>query len=354
MRSIEGSAGARPSAHGAAASSPSPQGAGQSPAGAAFTSPCKRGPSTTAQEAGICALVAQIPGEEEASPQALGGESGLAVRPPHPIPPERLSKDPASGERERGVASPHAVALPRGGGEKGCVAIAAGTGEIAVAGVTLVADVAGALYWAEERLLVISDLHLEKGSSFAKRGVLLPPYDTASTLDRLAGPLSRFAVRTVVALGDSFHDQEGSARLAVVDRAQLRELQRGRDWVWIAGNHDPDPAERLGGSFATSLGIWPLSFRHEPTPRASPGEIAGHLHPVARISRRGQSVTRRCFVTDGERLVMPAFGAYAGGLNIRNTAFANVFGVRAFTAHLLGQRRLYAFAAAGCMADGGR
>ncbi len=224
--------------------------------------------------------------------------------------------------------------------------------EIPVAGVALVADLAGALYWPEERLLVISDLHLEKGSSFARRGVLLPPYDTASTLDRLAGALSRYAVRTVVALGDSFHDQNGPARLAAADRAKLLELQRGRNWVWIAGNHDPDPADCLGGVFATSLSLWPLSFRHEPTPQASPGEIAGHLHPVARVSRRSHTLTRRCFVSDGARLVMPAFGAYAGGLNIRHAAFVEVFGALAFTAHVLGQRRLFAFAAMRCVADG--
>jgi uncharacterized protein len=233
----------------------------------------------------------------------------------------------------------------------GQVGVAADAAEITVAGVALVADVAGALYWPEEQLLVVSDLHLEKGSSFARRGVLLPPYDTASTLERLAGALSRYAVRTVVALGDSFHDQEGPARLAVRDRAQLKELARGRDWVWIAGNHDPDPAYHLGGVFATSLSLWPLSFRHEPTPQASPGEIAGHLHPVARIIGRSRALTRRCFVSDGARLVMPAFGVYAGGLNIRHGAFVEVFGALAFTAHLLGQRRLFAFAATRCLAD---
>jgi hypothetical protein len=225
-------------------------------------------------------------------------------------------------------------------------------GEISVAGVTLAADPSGALYWPEERFLVVADLHLEKGSSFATRGVLLPPYDTASTLERLAGTLSRHAPRTVVALGDNFHDPNGPARLAAADRAGLLELQRGRDWVWIAGNHDPDPAGHIGGVFATSLGLGPLWFRHEPAPHASPGEIAGHLHPVARVSRRGHNLTRRCFVSDGTRLVMPAFGAYTGGLNIGHPAFARVFGALAFTAHLLGQRRLYAFAAARCSAEG--
>jgi DNA ligase-associated metallophosphoesterase len=237
-------------------------------------------------------------------------------------------------------------------GEKNGRFAVAVNAEITVAGVTLVADIAGALYWPEEQLLVVSDLHLEKGSSFAERGILLPPYDTASTLERLAGLLSRHVVRTVVALGDNFHDRGGPARLAAGDRANLLELQRGRDWVWIAGNHDPDPADRIGGVFARSLSLDPLLFRHEPTPQPNPGEIAGHLHPVARVSRRGRLLTRRSFVSDGVRLVMPAFGAYAGGLNVRNVAFVNVFGALAFTAHLLGQRRLYAFAAARCLADG--
>jgi uncharacterized protein len=223
---------------------------------------------------------------------------------------------------------------------------------ITVAGVTLIADLAGALYWPDERLLIVSDLHLEKGSSFASRGVLLPPYDTAATLERLSGTLSRHDVRIVVSLGDNFHDQGGPARLADADRARLSALQRGRDWIWIAGNHDPDPADRIGGDFAQALALGPLVFRHEPAPDASPGEIAGHLHPVARISRRGHTLTRRCFASDGARLVMPAFGAYTGGLDIRHAAFVRVFGACNFTAHLIGQRRLYALAAARCAGDG--
>jgi hypothetical protein len=228
-----------------------------------------------------------------------------------------------------------------------------GAGEITVAGTTLAADVAGALYWSEEQLLVVSDLHLEKGSSFAARGILLPPYDTASTLERLAGLLSRYAVRTVVALGDNFHDEGGPARLAATDRATLCELQRGRDWIWFAGNHDPNPGEGIGGVFARSLAVGSLMFRHEPTRSPCEGEIAGHLHPSARVHRRGRTLTRRCFVSDETRLVMPAFGAYTGGLNIRHAAFLQVFGALAFTAHLLGQRRLYALAAARCLADAG-
>src|SRR5437868_2117044 len=137
-------------------------------------------------------------------------------------------------------------------------------GRVTVAGVALRADCLGALYWPEEGLLVVADLHLEKGSSFARRGTLLPPYDTAATLAALARLIARYAPRTVAALGDSFHDGGGPARLSASDRAALAVLQRGRDWIWIAGNHDPDPAEGIGGMFAAVVSVGALTFRHEP------------------------------------------------------------------------------------------
>lgn len=229
------------------------------------------------------------------------------------------------------------------------IAMSDGTA-IAIAGASLVADPEGALYWPDEGMLAVADLHLEKGSSYAERGVLLPPYDSAATLARLARLIAHYAPRLVVALGDSFHDGGGPARLADADRAALRALQRGRDFIWIAGNHDPDPADGIGGDFADLIGIGALTFRHEPT-ETGLGEIAGHLHPAARIARRGRSVRRRCFVGDGNRLVMPAFGVYAGGLNVRDRAFAAFFGTLDFTAHLLGTGRLYAIAGRNCLAD---
>ena len=222
---------------------------------------------------------------------------------------------------------------------------------ITVSGVTLLTDPAGALYWADEKLLVVADLHLEKGSAFAKRGVLLPPYDTATTLARLAGVIGRYAPRLVIALGDSFHDGEGPVRMSAPDRASLKALQRGRDWLWIAGNHDPNLPADIGGRFAQSLALGGLTFRHEPAAEASDGEIAGHLHPLACIVQRGRAVRRRCFASDGRRLVMPAFGAYAGGLNVRDRAIVSLFGVLSFTAHMLGERRLYAVPAARCLSD---
>jgi DNA ligase-associated metallophosphoesterase len=225
-----------------------------------------------------------------------------------------------------------------------------GDGVVAVAGSEFAADPSGVIYWQDQALLAVADLHLEKGSSFAARGVLLPPYDTAATLARLAVLIAHYAPRVVVALGDSFHDRRGPGRLADSDRATLRGLQRGRDWVWIAGNHDPDPAEGIGGRFLTTLKLGPVTFRHQPAGNAV-GEIAGHLHPIARVSRRGRAVSRRCFAGDGTRLVMPAFGAYAGGLNVRDGAFTQVFSSLAFTAHMLGQHRVYAVAGKHCLPD---
>lgn len=221
---------------------------------------------------------------------------------------------------------------------------------LTVCGVALAADPVGALYWPEEKLLVVADLHLEKGSSFAARGVLLPPYDTATTLSRLARLIARYAPRTVIALGDSFHDGGGPARMADVDRAALCALQRGRTWIWIAGNHDPDPAENIGGGFADSLAVGVLTFRHQPSGPGE-GEIAGHLHPLACVARRGRAVRRPCFASDGRRAVLPAFGAFTGGLNVRDRAIVSLFGALSFTAHLLGAGRIYAVPAARCLAD---
>jgi DNA ligase-associated metallophosphoesterase len=231
------------------------------------------------------------------------------------------------------------------------LAARAGAGEIAVAGAPLVADIAGVLYWPQEHLLAVADLHLEKGSAYAARGVLLPPYDTASTLARLGAVIARYAPRIVVALGDNFHDGGGPARIADGDRANLLALQHGRDWIWIAGNHDPEPGEGIGGRFMDTLACGPVVFRHAPQANECDGEVAGHLHPVARVAQRGRTTSRRCFAGDGRRLVMPAFGAYAGGLNVRHRAFTDVFATLAFTAHMLGEGRLYAIAAKRCLAD---
>ncbi|GJE25725.1 hypothetical protein LKMONMHP_0564 [Methylobacterium organophilum] len=211
-----------------------------------------------------------------------------------------------------------------------------------LAGETLTLDRTGALWLEAHRALVVSDLHLEKGSAFAARsGQFLPPYDTRETLACLHEVIQRFDPALVVALGDSFHDAGGPERLETGDRALIAALQEGRDWLWIAGNHDAGVSDGIGGRFADTLALGGLTLRHEPLVGAEAGEVAGHLHPCGKVSMRGRSVRRRCFVEDGHRLVMPAFGAYAGGLNVRGAAFESLF-PKGFTAHLLGDGRVFA------------
>ncbi|MFG1358866.1 ligase-associated DNA damage response endonuclease PdeM [Xanthobacter pseudotagetidis] len=227
--------------------------------------------------------------------------------------------------------------------------VTAGPASEAICGREALLDPSGALFLVEERALVVADMHLEKGSAFARRGQMLPPYDTAETLARLAALVARLKPRLVVALGDSLHDRWGAERLGTEARAALAALQAGRDFLWIAGNHDPEP-HGLGGACAPCLDLGGLVLRHEPGvgSRGGPGEICGHLHPVARVVRRGRALRRRCFVTDGARMVLPAFGAYAGGLEVSAPAIAGLFGPGGFTAHLLGEGRTYRLTSDAC------
>jgi len=211
-------------------------------------------------------------------------------------------------------------------------------------GADLLADLSGALYWPERRLLAVADLHLEKGSGFAARGQLLPPYDTAQTLAQLAAVIARHEPETVVCLGDSFHDGKAGQRLGQADGERLGRLITARHWIWIAGNHDPVPPLHLGGVVQAELTSGPLLFRHIAAAGASPGEVSGHFHPKAALNWRGRRVGGRCFIGDDRRLILPAFGAYAGGLDVRDPAIAGLFGQRT-RIHILGQSRLHSFLA---------
>ena len=197
----------------------------------------------------------------------------------------------------------------------------------------------GALWLEGSATLIVSDLHLEKGTALARGGHRLPPYDTRTTLQRVGALLDALSPKRVISLGDSFHDGGGAARLDAEDRLTLSAMIARTDWIWVEGNHDPAPPADLGGRAMAEVDIDGLIFRHEPIVGAA-GEIAGHLHPCARVVSRSGSVRRRCFATDGERLVMPAFGAYAGGLNVCDEAFAALFPQGCY-ALMLGRARVY-------------
>lgn len=216
------------------------------------------------------------------------------------------------------------------------------THEIELKGQLALLDLTGAMYLAQHDVLLVADLHFEKGSSFARRGMMLPPYDTRETLAALADAVFRFNPKTVIALGDSFHDIGGPDRLGTEERSTLSDVQKGRDWIWVTGNHDRILPDSIGGQVVEEMSLGSLTLRHEPM-AGEQAEIAGHLHPVGKVVMRGRSTRRRCFLTDGQRCVMPALGAYAGGLNACDAAFKPLFS-NGFTAHLIGTERIFAIA----------
>ena len=205
----------------------------------------------------------------------------------------------------------------------------------------LLLDPLGALVWPARQALVVADLHLEKGTAAALRGQLVPPLDTRLTLDRLALLMRRHRPRTVVALGDTFHDASAPARMAPRDADHLRDMARAAAFVWVHGNHDP-AAPNLPGESAQAWTAGPLTFRHQAALDAV-GEVCGHHHPKASVDTRAGRGTRPCVVHDPARIMLPAMGAYTGGLDVRHPAIARLF-PRGGRLALLGRDRLFSFA----------
>ncbi len=171
----------------------------------------------------------------------------------------------------------------------------------------------GALFWPEQRLLCVSDLHFGKSERMARRGgATLPPYETRDTLERLERDLNQTQAEVLICLGDSFDDLGAAMALPEAERLWITRLQAGRRWIWIEGNHDPGPVD-LGGTHLSEWAIGPLTFRHIAQPGAR-GEISGHYHPKARVNARGRSISRPAFLVDRDRLILPAYGTYTGGL----------------------------------------
>lgn len=186
----------------------------------------------------------------------------------------------------------------------------------------------GAIWWPDAALLVVSDLHLGKsGRAARKRDQPLPPYETRDTLSRLASDLAATAARCVVCLGDSFDDLEAAHHLPEQERLWITQLQAGRQWIWVEGNHDPGPVE-FGGTHLRQVLMGALTFRHIADPAAS-GEVSGHYHPKARLQTRGRVISRPAFLYDDDRLILPAYGTYTGGLDTRNAALSTLMGPRA-------------------------
>jgi DNA ligase-associated metallophosphoesterase len=178
----------------------------------------------------------------------------------------------------------------------------------------------GALHWPAEATLLVADLHFEKASSYAARGRLLPPYDSADTLGWLIAAIEATGARRIVCLGDSFHDAGGPARLPPGPRAALRALVTGLDWLWITGNHDDAAAASIGGRVMTETRLGPLMLRHQADPADPTPELSGHFHPKLAVMARGRRIVRRCFAVSATKVILPAYGALTGGLWVTDPA----------------------------------
>lgn len=216
---------------------------------------------------------------------------------------------------------------------------------ITLGGLTFIPDLSGALFLRDDATLLVSDLHLEHGTSMARRGVHVPPFDTFATLSQLEQVLNATQARRLILLGDSFHDDVAHAEVDDDVRQRLTAITARVDTLWISGNHDPVAPRELGGASADAVMIGGITLRHIPD-RLSPGEceISGHLHPGARVVQRGRSVHGKCFAADGRRLIMPAFGAYTGGLPVSSRAFNGLFEEDAAHVWMIGRSALHRFA----------
>lgn len=213
------------------------------------------------------------------------------------------------------------------------------------AGENVLLDPAGILYVESLGALIVSDLHLEKGSSFARRRQFLPPYDTGATLARLTALVEKYAPSIIISLGDSFHDDDASRRLDETSVNTITAMAADRTMIWVTGNHDPSPPDHLPGDCATELALGPIMLRHIPLTTETSFEIAGHLHPCASIQARGKRVRRACFACDGKRMIMPSFGVLTGGLHLADPAFSGLFDRSKLRAYMQGRDQIYAVAA---------
>jgi len=197
---------------------------------------------------------------------------------------------------------------------------------ITLSGLDFIPDLSGALFVPEFKALLVADLHLEKGTSLARRGVHLPPYDTRESLLQLQAAVEATKPRRLIFLGDSFHDGDARERIDTSDLALLRAITARAETVWITGNHDAALKDRCGGMVVEEAVVDGLVLRHEADRGDDRPELSGHFHPKLRIHVRGKQVARRCFVATPRKIVLPAFGALTGGLDVDHPALVEAVG----------------------------
>jgi metallophosphoesterase superfamily enzyme len=216
---------------------------------------------------------------------------------------------------------------------------------ITVSGQQLVADNSGALYWPAQGALLVADLHLTdlQGEGGATNGLGNGSTGAARrTLVKLAEVMDRYEPAQVLVLDGGAGDGAAAAGMTAEDVQILRILQEDRDWIWITGQDAGRAAPHLGGRACAELEISGIRLRPQPTPGWATHEIAASMRPAAHLSMYGYSLRRACFVGNGRRLVMPAFGASAGkSMNVLDEAFRPLFGTGGMAVWMLGHEGLY-------------
>lgn len=208
-------------------------------------------------------------------------------------------------------------------------------------------DAMGAIYLPEQDLLIVADLHFEKGSFLSQHFSPLPRYDSRATLDKLNKLQVRYHPQTILCAGDSFHDSQSVDRLASEDFTQLTELiERVSQWVWVLGNHDPDIPVSVPGLVVDQWHIKLQSglqvvCRHESIDDGS-AEIIGHFHPKGRFTLSGRLFGGKCLLISKRRIIMPSMGQYTGGLDINDDAILTLIPESARQAYLLYQGKVFA------------
>ena len=178
-------------------------------------------------------------------------------------------------------------------------------------------DARGVAYLPACDWLIVSDLHLEKGSYLRSYANPLPSLDSTATLKRLEGIIDDYQPKRVISLGDSFHDKHSMSRMTIEDRQHLcRLIDKVDEWMWVEGNHDPDLPDGIPGTPCFEIILDNMVFRHEPENEEPKAQVIGHFHPKMRTAIKRRRFSGKCFVNDKHIFIMPAFGQFTGGLDI--------------------------------------
>ena len=187
----------------------------------------------------------------------------------------------------------------------------------------LVLDARKVAYIPATRTLLVADMHFEKGSYLQSYGgSALPALDTHDTIERLCDIAADYAPARIIALGDSFHDINAYERLQAQSAQRLNALSRGEcEMIWVLGNHDPDIPDAVTGRREDHMSDGKFLLTHHPYNAPGGLNICGHYHPKAKVKSRAGSVTAPCFAISANRIIMPSFGTFTGGLYISDPAF---------------------------------